>query len=105
MDAADIAILETYADSMSPVEKGLLDEVRRLFDEVERLEPFETRAEELEEELAAAKSDADDLQEEVEGLEKRLETARENELESDRKCTVAECALEDLKASIRGLCA
>lgn len=103
MDAADLAILETYADSMNDVEKKLLEEVRRLFDEVERLEPFEDRVVELGRELSDANEQLEAANEEIEELGRQIEALEEERDHALGRVTAAENALDDLKAAVRGL--
>lgn len=103
MDAADLAILETHADAMNDVEKGLLAEVRRLFDRVEELEPFEDRSVELEKELEAEKEAREAADEEIEQLGRQIEALEAERDDAIGRVTKAENALDDLKASLRGL--
>lgn len=103
MDAADLAILETYADSMNAVERDLLSEVRRLFDRVEELEPLEARNVELVQELDATRESRDDADEEIEQLGRQLAALEAERDDALTRANRAENALDDLKAALRGL--
>lgn len=111
LNAADIAILETYRDNMNAVERGLLDELIRLRDENERNEDLEEKVNALEDQLAEAQEEASDAKDEVTRLEadavslrEEIIVLRDHELEADRRCSVAEDRLEDLKSSMRSVC-
>lgn len=101
IDTADLAILETYADSMNPVERGLLDEVRRLRDEAKGVAELEGKVLALEDDLAIRGSEVSNAEHEVEELKATiaaLSTAKEQAI-AER--AAAEGELEELKARMR----
>jgi septal ring factor EnvC (AmiA/AmiB activator) len=103
IDTADLAVLETYTDAMNPVERGLVEEVRRLHGAAKDVASLEGKVLELEEELESVKSELRDSEEEVERLSRDLEAANAHELESERAKTVAEEKLAELKTELRQL--
>lgn len=107
IDTADLAILETYADAMDPVERELLAEVRRLHDEAEDVAVLEEKVLGLEDELKDLKSQLEEARaearEEVKDLE-RLLSEETRDLEAAKHARdVAERALLELKAAIAGV--
>lgn len=99
IDTADLAILETYADAMDPVERELLAEVRRLHDEAEDVAVLEEKVLGLEDELEDLKSQLEEAREEVKDLE-RLLSEETRDLEAAKHARdVAERALLELKAA------
>lgn len=103
IDTADLAILETYSDTMNPVERGLVEELRTLFDERESVASLEAKIEELEGELDNARAATENAEDQVRDLERQL--ARETDLvqsaEHARDC--AERALAELKARVQAV--
>ena len=105
IDTADLAILETYAESTNPVERGFVEEIRRLHDEADDVATLRARVEDLEEELDAVKSELRDATEEVETLTSDVVAAKAawSEVASER--SAAESRLEEFKTSLRELLA
>lgn len=100
LDTADLAILETYADRMNPVELRLVEEVRRLHDEAEESEHLRAKLEQVEEELEDTKGQLSDKEEEVADLERKLDAAESGARDAENARNEARRELNVLRARL-----
>lgn len=74
LDEADLAIIETYDEVLSPLERTLLAEVRRLHAEYDDgLRDIEVERGEWTREMSELRSELDEKEREVDYLKDRLE--------------------------------